>query len=390
MKKQHLKLFFFTVLASLFFVQCKKDERDINLNLSEVGNIFTPVDGRSIQIKPTNSNTVETFEWETAKAEDGSLVLYEVAFDQENGDFSKPFYKIVSDGNGVNNKLSISYGALSNIAKLGGVEFFQKKKFKWTVYSSKGTNVKRSPVSRTIEIERPGGFDVLPGNLYISGTATENGATLANAAKMKQVSPGVFEIFTKLKAGTYKFYDGNSGTPRQFNIYEEAGAKLIGVNGETTFAGADKIVRLRLDFNTLNTTQAEIKSLQLWYSPNNIFWFTLPYVGNGVWRYNGFTVALKQEGWGIDDRHKYKMVYNDGTGDKDLWLNYSTNDSPGQDGQWPHTATYKTINMTTNNSSQYDWTWKFDRNYLHTGDVADFWVSLTGGDAPYTVNYQKQ
>lgn len=390
MKKQPLRLFLFSIITSLLFVQCDKDERDINLNLSEVTNIFTPVDGRSIQIKPTNSNTVETFEWEQARAEDGSLVLYEVAFDQENGDFSSPFYKVVSDGNGVNNKLSLTYGALSNIAKLGGVNFFEKKKFKWTVFASKGTNVKKATVSRTIEIERPGGFDVLPGTVYISGTATEGGANLGDAKQMKQVSPGVFEIFTKLKAGTYKFYDANSGTPRQFHIYEEGGANLIGVDGETTFSGPDKIVRLRLDFNTLNTTQAEIKSMQLWYSPDNKFWFTLPYTGNGVWRYDGFTVQLKQESWGIDERHKYKMVYNDGTGDKDLWLNYSTNDSPGQDGQHPHTEAYRTINMTTNNGSQYDWTWKFDRNYLKTGDKANFWVSLTGGDAPYTVNYEKQ
>lgn len=387
MKKQLCLLFVF--VASILFVQCDKDERDINLNLSEVTNIFTPVDGRSIQVKPTNSSTIETFEWEQSRAEDGSLVLYEVAFDQESGDFSQPFYKVVSDGKGVNNKLSLSYGDLNNIAKLGGAKFFEKKKFKWTVYASKGTNVKKATISRTIEIERPGGFDVMPSKVYISGTATENGTTLANAIQMKQVSNGVFEVFTKLKAGTYKFYDGNTGTPRQFYIYDDSGAKLIGVNGETTFAGADKIVRLRLDFNTLNTTMVEVKTIQLWYCAGNTFWFTLPYAGNGVWRFNNHTVAYTQMPWGFEERHKYKMVYNDGTGDKDLWLNYATGDSPGQDGQYPHTVTYRTINMTTNNGSQWDWSWKWDRNYLTNGSVADFWISLTGGDAPYTMNYQK-
>jgi hypothetical protein len=387
MKKQRFLLFLFGMI-SMLFTQCDKDERDINLNITEVTNIFTPVDGRSIQVKPNNSSQIETFEWEQAKAEDGSLVLYEVAFDQENGDFSQPFYKIVSDNKGVNNKLSISYGDLNNIAKLGGADFFQKKKFKWTVIASKGTNVKQATVSRTIEIERPGGFATLPATVYISGTATEGGATLANALKMSQAGPGIFEIFTKLKAGTYKFYDGITGTPRQFHIYDDNGAKLIGVNGETTFAGADKIVRLRLDFNTLNTSTVEVKSVQLWYSAGNTFWITLPYTGNGVWRFNNHTVAYTQMPWGFEERHKYKMVYNDGTGDKDLWLNYATNDSPGQDGQYPHTVTYRTINLTTNNGSQWDWTWKFDRNYLTNGSVADFWISLNG-TAPYTMNYQK-
>jgi hypothetical protein len=389
MKKQPLRLLLMSIFSGLLLVHCDKDERDINLTISEVTNIFTPVDGLSIQVKPTNATTVVTFEWEQARAEDGSLVMYEVAFDQENGDFSSPFYKVASDGNGVNNRLSLTYGALSNIAKLGGADFFEKKKFKWTVYASKGTNVKKATVERTIEIERPGGFDPMPGSVFMMGSATEAGATLAEALPMQSLGNNVFEIFTKLKPGTYKFVDGTTGTPREFYIYEEAGAQLIGKDGETTYNGPEKIVRLRLDFNSLNTSMAEVKSLQLWYSPDNKFWFTLPYVGKGIWRYEGYTVQLKQESWGIDERHKYKMVYNDGTGDKDLWLNYSTNDSPGQDGQYPHTVAYRTINMTTNNGSQYDWTWKFDRNYLKTGDKANFWVDLSG-NGPYTVNYEKQ
>jgi hypothetical protein len=54
-----------------------------------------------------------------------------------------------------------------------GAAFFQRKKFRWTVLSSKGTNVKKAGVSRIIDLERPGGFVVLPGAMYITGTATE-------------------------------------------------------------------------------------------------------------------------------------------------------------------------------------------------------------------------
>ena len=182
-----IKRIAFFSLISLFFLQCKKDERDINMELTEVKNFFGPVDALSIKLNPAGG-AVEVFEWEQAKAADGSLVLYEVSFDQESGDFSSPFYTVVSDSKGVLNKLSLSHGDLNRIAELGGAEFFEKKKFKWTVLASKGINVKKATISRVIELERPGGFDVLPGSLYLTGTATEGGDALASALKMRAPS----------------------------------------------------------------------------------------------------------------------------------------------------------------------------------------------------------
>jgi hypothetical protein len=238
-------------------------------------------------------------------------------------------------------------------------------------------------------LERPGGFDVLPGTLYLTGTATEGGNGLVNALKMRQLSPGVFEIFSKLKAGTYKFVDAITGTPKQYHVFDDNGINAIGVNGETTFSGSDKIMRIRLDFNNINATYAEVKDVALWYSAGNKFWFSLPYTSNGVWRINGQTVNYVLMPWGFEERHKYMMVINDGTGDKNFWLNSNFGDPPGQDGQYPSTVAYRTINMTANNSSQWDWGWKFDRNYLPQGSVANFWVSLRGSDGVYTMNYEK-
>src|SRR5688500_6463726 len=238
-------------LISLFFLGCDKDERDINMNISEVTNFFGPADALSIKLNPAGGQ-VQLCEWEQAKAADGSLVLYEVAFDQENGDFSSPFYTVVSDNKGVLNTLSLSHGDLNRIAESGGSKFFEKKKFKWTVLASKGTNVKKATISRVIELERPGGFDVLPGSLYLTGTATEGGDALASALKMRQVSSGVFEIFSKMKAGTYKFVDGISGTPKQYHVFDNGGINAIGMNGETTFSGTDKIMRIHLNFNDIN------------------------------------------------------------------------------------------------------------------------------------------
>ncbi len=374
--------------TALFFAGCKKSERSINLNLTEVPGLFAPADNTYIKLKPATNQTV-VFEWDQAKAEDGSLVLYEVAFDQADGDFSKPFYTVVSDNRGVDNKLTVTHGDLSKIAALGGANFFERKKFKWTVLSSKGTNVKKAAVSNIIDLERPGGFAVLPGTLYITGTATEGGAALSGALQMLQVSSGVFEIFTKLTAGTYQFVDGKTGTPAKYYVYNDNGINAIGVDSVTTFTGPDKIERIVLDFNNINATYAEVKSVQLWYCFGNAFWFTLPYTSNGEWRYDGFSVVLQVAPWGaLEERYKYKMVIDQGSGDEDLWLNSNFNDPPGQDGQYPSTIDYRTINLTQNDGSQFNWSWKFDRPYIQN-QVVDFWVSLRGSDGVYTQNYIK-
>ncbi|MDO6429266.1 SusE domain-containing protein [Flavitalea sp. BT771] len=379
------KLFLPLVLA-LMLGACKKDTRSIDLNVTAVATLYTPVDNQYIKLDPKN-NPSQTFQWEQARAEDGSLVLYEVAFDQTGGDFSKPFYTVVSDGKGIQNTLTLAHSDLNRIAALGGADFYDRKKFIWTVFSSKGTNRVKAKESRTIDLERPAGFNNPPTALYITGTATETGDDITKALQMKRLPDGVFEIYTKLSAGTYQFVDGLTGTARKFYLADDHG---IVPDGSNTFTGASKIVRIRINFDQINSSMIEVKSIQLWYCDGNTFWFTLPYTSNGVWRYNGYKVVLDAVPWGREERYKYKMVINDGTGDKDQWLNYSAGDSPGQDGQYPHALAYKTINFDANNSSQYDWSWKFDKTYLPDNTITDFWISLRATDPAYTENYQKE
>lgn len=389
MKHTIAKSAFFFLLVCLLFNHCKKDTRDIDLNLTAVPTLFAPDDNAYIKLDPV-ANPAHVFQWDQARAADGSLVLYEVAFDQVGGDFSKPFYTKVSDGGGVQNQLTLTDGDLSKIAALGGAAFFERKQFIWTVLASKGTNVVPAAETRTIDLERPGGFDVLPSRLYITGSATEGGDALANALQMRQTAPGEFEIFTKLKPGTYQFVDATTGTPNKYYTYEKNGLLTIGVDSVVNYTDTPKIVRINLDFNNINAKYATVKTMQFWYGQANDFLFTLPYEGNGVWRYNGWTVNLIQVAWGLEDRYKYKMVIDDGTGDKDQWVNSNFNDPAGQDGQYPSSEEYRTINLDVNNGSQYDWGWKLDRNYLTQGSVADFWVSLRGSDSTYTQNYEKE
>src|SRR4051794_33347258 len=105
MKRVLLNIYSIPVLLALFVLgSCSKSNRDINMNISQVTAFYAPNDNVYVKLEPATAASVG-FEWEQAKAGDGSLVMYEVAFAKENGDFNSPVYKIASDGNGVQNKL---------------------------------------------------------------------------------------------------------------------------------------------------------------------------------------------------------------------------------------------------------------------------------------------
>jgi starch-binding outer membrane protein SusE/F len=374
------------LLMMLFILASCDDEKDLNLNVTAVETLYTPEDNLSIQLKPAQSFS-HIFEWSQAHAEDGSLVLYEVAFDQENGDFSDPFYTIVSNGKGVDTKLTLTHADLNKVAMLGGADFFEKKKFKWTVLAAKGSNIKPSAQSRVIELERPGGFDVLPGDLYITGSATEGGTDISSALKFKQVEPGKFEIHTQLAPGTYKFVDGLGAGARVFYIKDEGGSKVVGTDGETAYDGPEKEYRIRIDFNSLATESMEIKSVGFWYAVTNSVKYNLDYQGGGIWKTTVSPFNLEAAPWGgFEERHKYRVVLNDGVNDKIEWWGYKSNDSPNQDGKYGNSAPGYFDAVLGPENNQWDWTWKLDRNAIE-GKTVDFLMKFPGGDEPYASEY---
>jgi starch-binding outer membrane protein SusE/F len=361
-----------------------REENDLNLNLTEVNSLLSPADNVSVTLKPAQNPSID-FQWEQARAEDGSLVLYEVAFDQEGGDFSSPFYTTVSNGKGVENRLSLTHSELNKIASLGGADFFEKKKFIWTVMASKGSNIKKANQARTIELERPGGFDVLPTQLYITGSATENGTDASEALPMQQIDDGVFEVYTKLVPGNYQFIDAQADGANTFFINEQDGIKTVGGNGSTEYSGEEKTYRLRVDFNALSAQIDEVKSVGFWYCWENTIWFQLTYAGAGVWKADDVTVNLSAVPWGFEERHKYQVVLNDGVSDREEWWGYVGNDSPGQDGTYGSTDPAYFYAYRIENNDQWNYAWKLDRPAVN-GKVVDFFMKFKG-DEPYAMEY---
>ena len=343
---------FLTLLYLMLLIGCSKSDRDINMNITEVGAFYAPNDNLHVKLEPATSASV-TFEWEQAKAEDGSLVMYEIAFDKESGSFSSPVYKMSSDGNGVQNKLTLSHKDLNRIANMAGIGSLESGKLKWTVLASKGTNVKQSALSRTIEVERPAGFAEIPNEVFLTGSATEAGDDLSKAIKMKSTSPGVFEVYTQLKPGNYHFVNRTTGT---IISYEVQGTFLKEGDGAESPATTPTVYRIELDFNNAAVKINEVVKLGYWFSPRNAIEAQLEYAGNGVFKASNVPVEFKQEGWGRDERYKFRMTLKDASGNEIVEDWGSINRDNSRPSATTPDAWYQIYKQDVN---QWDFTFKF-------------------------------
>jgi hypothetical protein len=331
-------------------IGCNSDDDSINTNITSVNSLFAPEDNLFVKLAPTTEASV-VFEWEQSKAEDGTLVLYEIAFDTEAGDFSSPVYKMVSDNRGLENSLTLGHKDLNRIANFAGIPSLGIGKLKWTVLASKGINVKQSEMVRTIEVERPAGFAEAPADLYLTGEATEAGASVAEAIKFKQTSSGVFELYTSLKPGSYQFIDRNIETHKTFYV---DGSQLK-EDGSTTVTGESKVYRIRLDFNNAAASIAEVTKVELWFAPEARFWFELPYTGHSTWQASNVPVVFKQESWGRDERYKFRFTLTEGGSEMFEWFGSVNSNNSRPENSTPAAYWF----MLPVNDSPFDFSFKF-------------------------------
>ncbi|MEO6547598.1 MAG: SusE domain-containing protein [Ferruginibacter sp.] len=353
----------------LLLLSCKKDERSLNENLTPVGALVAPLDQAAVQLEPTTSASV-IFMWEKTVAADGDFVLYEIAFDKETGDFSKPVYKSVSDGGGVQNQITFTHKVLTKIAALAGIQSSSTGKLKWTVIASKATNKKAAAVSRILTLTRPAGFAEVPAELYLTGSATEGGTDITKAIMLKKLEAGVFEVFTSLKPGTYQLTDKASADGKKFFIEGtviKEGATMVTVTDPL------KIYHIRYDFNVASVLETtEIQSLGLFMSAYNTEIAQLDYAGNGVFASPVTPIQFYQFSWGRDERYKFAahtpagIIYYGSTN--------ANNVSPvGQP------ASYFYLTPVSNN--QWDNTYKFNPS----ADMHNVKVTVNfGAFGPYT------
>jgi len=342
-----IKLAGVMLLALVITSSCKKENKPLDLHLSPVGSLIAPNDHADMKLDPTSSASV-LFKWEAASTEDGGLILYEVAFDKENGDFSNPVYKVLSDGAGVQKQLTLTHKDLNKIANSAGIPSSSSGKLKWTVIASKSTHAEPAGTSRTLQLERPAGFAENPTELYITGSATEGGTDLSKALKFKKSEDGVFEIYTSLKAGDYVLTDKNTDGGRTY--YIDNGILKEG-NNPITVSGAEQVYRLNFDFTSATAKSLEIESIGLYMSAYGKEIGTLNYIGNGTFEASDIAVEFYQFDWGRDER--YKFVFHTATADEYMGSVNVNNDPPAG-----KPASYFYLVPVSN--AQWDNTYKFD------------------------------
>ncbi len=298
-----------SLLASLAFLlisSCKKDIKSLDLTITPVSTLAAPADNSDIQLQPATGASI-VFQWSRAQTPDSGLILYEVAFDKADGDFSNPIYKILADGSGVQTQATVSQKDLNKIAALAGIKASSSGKIKWGILASKATNAKISAETRTLQIERPAGFATVPDSLFIFGTATEAGSDPANAIPLKKTADGVFELYTSLGTGSYLLTDQRNANGNEYYIDLNSSNIIKSGNTPTEITGTTKAYRLRYDFNVATSEATVIESIGLYQSANNAEIGQLTYAGNSIWQIDSLPVVFVQFSWGRDDRYKFFM-----------------------------------------------------------------------------------
>lgn len=333
------------------FVACNKDENLKDTKVTAVNALYEPSNAKSVVLQSSASASLY-FEWEPAKAEDSGMVLYEVAFDKEGGDFSAPIYRMASDNNGGYNHATLSHKQLNKIAGMAGIGSSETGKLIWTVFSSKGINDVKAVESRTLELTRLAGFADVPVDVFVTGEGSEGGTDLSKASIMKATANGEFEVYTKLTAGkAYFLTDAKVGTPRKF--YIENG--LLKEGTTTMTATKTGVYRINLDFNVGSAVYTEITDMQLFFCPTNSFLFSLPYLAKGEWKATSQPITFKQEGWGRDERYKIKMTTVNSAGEtiEEWWGTPNTDSRPNSSSPASYYYLYPV------NNSQWDGKFKF-------------------------------
>lgn len=363
------------------FAACKSDDMNFSdAKVTAVNSLYEPSDDKAVNLTPSGSLY---FSWEPAAVEDGGAPLYEVLFDKTDGDFSNPIYVTASDQNGYSNGASLTHKILSTVAGYAGAEPGETATVKWTVRSSRGINQVLSPASRKLILTRFVGFTELPDQVFITGSGCEAGDDIANAIQMTRVGQGEYEVYVKLvSGGTYKFVDSKSGTPREFYVENN----MIKEGAESTSNSLNGVYRIYLDFNTASlTSPVEIVNVGYWFCPNNKVEWNLKYAGSGVWTGTGL-VNFKQEGWGRDQRYKFRVTTKDSSGTTIMedWGPKNAN----EDGTPSGAESYYDLNVyltASLNDPQWNPKWKFASEF----DGANVTLTIKMSGEQYTHEVSK-
>lgn len=277
-----MKKIFLAGALLLALVSCQ-ESYELNTDFT----VPTELSGPSDLVLDVTSPTPVELSWTGGGAADGGIVLYEVLFDKQGGDFTNPLAVMKSD-QGALPTLTLTQAAINTMARNAGIKPEATGTLLWTVRASKGGNVKTCQQVGHLTVTRGEGIDNIPTKLYLYGSAAE-----AEGQAFRTVEEGVYQIFTQLKDGAIYFKSGT--TDDAFAYYIDTTGKLKEGSSTTAANASTGVSRITVDFNTMSMKVDAIGSQVrcIWGATfNNIA--VLDYIGNGRFQGEGDIVFIDQ------------------------------------------------------------------------------------------------
>ena len=345
------KIFLYISFAGILAACGKDDYKDVVETTMQAPALSLPENNFSVALDRV-ANPSLTLSWNGAKTGDHSLSYYRLQIDRENGDFSEPVLDMGTDSSGIVKRFSLTHQQLNVIAADAGIPAGEKGKLKWRVLASNGV-ISTTSEARLIEVERPEGTVEIPSTLYLTGSATEGGADIAQAKQFKQTADGVFEIYSSLGAGTFHFTSANTADAHTFIIRNG----LISDGKEAASpATSRQVYRIVLDFNTNHFEITEIRSVGLWFAYHNKVTMDLAYDKDGTFQVLNTPITFADASWGKDERYKFRVVEVDANGVETVKFLGSMNKNNEKPNSNTPAAWYFLLPV---DNSQWDYTYKF-------------------------------
>lgn len=368
-----MKKFIYILFASMlcwFMASCEETETYSDLVPSD--ELYFPRDKYTVDLS-TGKDII--LEW---KSSGEGFVVYEVVFDTETGDFSNPLYVILSANNGASPNVTVSSSTLNSIALKAGCLPGSTVTLKWTVRVWKGAESALYDESRNISVTRANTVSPLPIEVSVSGTATENDATIElvaatpvsdtkgnpNYVSQVQREIGGFECFTRLETGNLTITDDQG----RFFILDESGSILQAEEGSVTENTEAGIYYLYLDFNTMRWSKKEIDKVEFERRAGYGAIGVMDYKGNGVW-------TLVDFDWGSESDSRYAFIcyYKDGTSEKWGHFEDDCRQSKDPDSVQGYMNVYRFNNATV---GEWEDTWKTKGDTEGIGKLGTFTVYM--------------
>ena len=272
-----MKKIFWIITLAVMIVSCTKDY-EFSAEFT-VPTALISSDSVTINVASTDNIVLS---WTGGAATQG-YTTYEVLFDKEGGDFSKPVYRTYSDL-GVQPRLTLNNALLNTIARKAGIVTSSKGKVIWTVTASKGGVINSSNLSKSIVVTRGPGIDYSGNTLYLYGTATENSG--AGGLVMRNSAEGVFIIYTSAPAAGNIYFKSSTTDANAFACYSDASGKIKEGSGtyNVTANAAGEVYRIIVDLNTQSMTIDKIANVRAMWGATSAVIGTLSYTQNGTFK----------------------------------------------------------------------------------------------------------